>query len=45
MSPVDQKFAQGITQLNPVFNEAGSVSQTTSGWTAGAGGEYASRRV
>jgi outer membrane immunogenic protein len=37
----NQKFSQNITQLNLVFTEAGSVSDTKVGWTAGAGIEYA----
>jgi outer membrane immunogenic protein len=37
----NQKFSQNITQLNLTFVEAGSVSGTTVGWTAGAGLEYA----
>lgn len=35
-----QKASQNITQLNLVFSEAGTVSKTTVGWTAGAGAEY-----
>ena len=36
-----QKFSQTITQLNTVFTQAGSVSDTTVGWTVGVGAEYA----
>ena len=34
-------LSQNITQLNVTFTEAGSVSQTTAGWTVGGGAEYA----
>jgi outer membrane immunogenic protein len=37
----NQKFSQNITQLNVTFSEAGSVSNTSAGWTVGAGAEYA----
>jgi outer membrane immunogenic protein len=37
----DQTFSQNITQLNVAFVEGGSVSKTTTGWTVGAGTEYA----
>jgi outer membrane immunogenic protein len=37
----NQKFSQSITQFNLAFNESGSVSATTVGWTVGAGAEYA----
>ena len=41
LAVANQKFSQNITQLNVVFTQAGSVSDTTVGWTAGAGFEYA----
>ncbi len=37
----NQKFSQNIAQLNAPFTEAGSVSATKAGWTAGVGLEYA----
>jgi outer membrane immunogenic protein len=41
LAVANQRPSQNITQLNLVFTEAGSVSKTTVGWTAGAGVEYA----
>src|SRR6185312_12047858 len=37
----NQKFSQSIVQLNTPFVETGAVSRTSTGWTAGAGAEYA----
>lgn len=41
LAVTNQKFSQNITQLNVAFIQAGSVSDTTVGWTVGAGVEYA----